>query len=571
MDDDFEIEITDLWGGPAGPPGTQARPLRLEGADAPAAEQRVRPASATRPDAPVTPSDDDDDFAMAIEDLRAPPDRQAGTAPATLSAPDESLDLEVTDLRGQPVRATHWLADLTGPDSALGTLVARAWHRVGAVGLTASAPHAQSGLLAPVRRANRRRLAGGLAALGAVATALILVLGGGAKTGALVNTLFATPTATALGANTLDLVNTVPWGHLTIDGRKASVVANSIPEIVQLAGGQHQLEYDAPPFPRLRCQVTVPAASADTCPVTDAPQSWGSDNGGAARVLDMGALVSNLPPDQLNQLAFMVQSLLDSRASTTMLAPGDHYMEPDDQVATAQSPLLATIRTVLNTDPNAGPSVTGFVCLPFCDGQTGQIADYSSPNGWTLQANAQVQWVITTSDRKVVDTIPIAIAGAQRTSAPDAALITLPLTVTWNGGWQPGARFALATVDPVGTGAFGSELCNVAQQLIGMQASSTSSPSVADQCALIGNPVDGCLVQWQPTDVNGNNVGPPAYLLFRFGVLLTANQVAMALFPGLTVAGNQEQALAQQIATANGPPPPVATPIPVTTAVGVTN
>lgn len=44
---------------------------------------------------------------------------------------------------------------------------------------------------------------------------------------------------------------------------------------------------------------------------------------------------------------------------------------------------------------------------------------------------------------------------------------------------------------------------------------------------------------------------PPAYYLYRFGVLLAANDLAHRYFPSLPIADTYEQTSAQQITTHN--------------------
>jgi hypothetical protein len=49
-------------------------------------------------------------------------------------------------------------------------------------------------------------------------------------------------------------------------------------------------------------------------------------------------------------------------------------------------------------------------------------------------------------------------------------------------------------------------------------------------------------------DAQGQPVGPSAFVLYQFGVLLAANQQAVHLFPQALVATPADQALARQLA-----------------------
>lgn len=62
---------------------------------------------------------------------------------------------------------------------------------------------------------------------------------------------------------------------------------------------------------------------------------------------------------------------------------------------------------------------------------------------------------------------------------------------------------------------------------------------------------EGCFIQGRASIGQGadsNAFGPPNYLLYRFGVLLAANDEAHRTFPTLHVADASEQALANVLA-----------------------
>jgi hypothetical protein len=65
----------------------------------------------------------------------------------------------------------------------------------------------------------------------------------------------------------------------------------------------------------------------------------------------------------------------------------------------------------------------------------------------------------------------------------------------------------------------------------------------------VATPQQGCLyVGSTQVGVQGQPIGPPAFVLYQFGVLLAADHAAVHLFPQALVATPAEQALARQLA-----------------------
>ncbi len=82
-----------------------------------------------------------------------------------------------------------------------------------------------------------------------------------------------------------------------------------------LTPGRHTLEYRAAPFPTLKCIVSVPASSADTCPLDQAdslpPMSdWSIKP--KTRLLDLQATIDRLPATQAQALVAATQAQLAS-------------------------------------------------------------------------------------------------------------------------------------------------------------------------------------------------------------------------------------------------------------------
>ena len=65
----------------------------------------------------------------------------------------------------------------------------------------------------------------------------------------------------------------------------------------------------------------------------------------------------------------------------------------------------------------------------------------------------------------------------------------------------------------------------------------------------VATPQEGCLyVGSTQVDAQGQPVGPSAFVLYQFGVLLAADHAAVHLFPQALVATPAEQVLARQLA-----------------------
>lgn len=127
------------------------------------------------------------------------------------------------------------------------------------------APH---GTLAGSRRAVYWRPVRTLIASICVLSVLALVLARSPETPAMVGNMLGieTPTPTlvlTLGMDKIYPIYSVPWGTLRVDERvQTFVVRQGDYRPVRLSRGRHTLEYQAAPFPTLRCTISAPAAPA---------------------------------------------------------------------------------------------------------------------------------------------------------------------------------------------------------------------------------------------------------------------------------------------------------------------
>ncbi|HEV2460476.1 MAG TPA: hypothetical protein VGS80_19140, partial [Ktedonobacterales bacterium] len=228
--------------------------------------------------------------------------------------------------------------------------------------------------VAPWRRTRARFSS--LAAIAAVLLVAVLAALAFSGRGRLGAGPASTPTPTlAPGQDQILLADTAPWGGLTVNGREVVVPADPQTPIT-LPPGRDTLFYSAPPFPDLRCTISVPAASGDTCPLY-VPSQYAGDATPTApqpatvRVIDAGAVPSRLPPAALNALIASVQRTLDRSTSSTTVQPGDHYLSAGSGVAVAAQPFTARLSFQLL---NESVSLNGESCDPFCLGPGPQPA-----------------------------------------------------------------------------------------------------------------------------------------------------------------------------------------------------
>jgi hypothetical protein len=94
-------------------------------------------------------------------------------------------------------------------------------------------------------------------------------------------------------------------------------------------------------------------------------------------------------------------------------------------------------------------------------------------------------------------------------------------------------------------------VCEVANDLFSVPPS-TSLPGVYERSQFPAKPASaGCLLAGaQTVEAYNNSVGSTVFVLYRFGVLLAANNLAAEYFPSLPLADAQDRALARSLAPA---------------------
>jgi hypothetical protein len=233
------------------------------------------------------------------------------------------------------------------------------------------------------------------------------------------------------GNGHIAFTNGVPWASLTIDGHPLDVPATGAGTYPQtLAPGRHTLSYAAAPFQLLECHLSVPARVGDTCPLALAAQSLAAP--GTLRVIDLRSTPERLSAQEYARLVASIEASLPTY--TSHLALGETYLNVKKKVVVARTPLIATLRYLVNTDPNYDGFVTntdgGIAqrCISVCVDQSNR-AGTGDPTRWHLVANVYAAWTYTTlSGQVIIADAPATISNQNR----DLLLVS----VGYNGTWQ---------------------------------------------------------------------------------------------------------------------------------------
>jgi hypothetical protein len=349
------------------------------------------------------------------------------------------------------------------------------------------------------------------------------------------------PTPLPPGMDTFLLADTAPWGELTIDGHSAASLGIAlqwpyagaqIPTFT-LAPGAHELVYRADPFFPLVCQVSVPDAVTDTCPLLSASNSPLFPPPGS-RILDARALPVYLPVTAFVALAEAVQERLSAWTGTAQLARGDHYLAADGQVAPATQGGRATLLYQVNHDARESLPTFDGGCVSLCS--LSPARTQLDADDWRLVANVVASWRYTLADGQIIN------APAAPTQGDSHALI--PVTVRWDGQWRVDAPPGEALVD--------APPCQVAHNILGrLPASAPALYTLASgSWGTYAAPpaAAGCLIViGRIADPAGQPIGKTIQALYRFGVMLAANPGAQQAFGQLPQVTPSELALASHL------------------------
>jgi hypothetical protein len=353
-----------------------------------------------------------------------------------------------------------------------------------------------------------------------------------------------TPTTTPRGSDTLFLAHAVPWGRLSVDGRSLDDLHSVLDRIggypaVRLPSGAHTITYAADQFPTLTCKVTIPVttprtdpSNASACDFLPFPGADPRSSAPAAHLLDLHATLDRIAPATLAQLKVDIATTLPTAA--TVVQPGERYLGADGKVHTAANQMPAQLVMQLNSDPSAALPLGDFptMCAMLCADLIQSATPVQSPV-WSLFANVTPAWRFGAVGSEVMSPF------ASPADVP-ADVITQLVTVgvTYEQGRlrvEPrGAESASRLVFAAATNAvsgFGEKLS--AQYPSGWSA----QPFIAH------NPADGCMITIGTVgSTDGFPGGKTLNVLYQFGVLLAADQLAQEVLPELPVATSADLA-----------------------------
>jgi hypothetical protein len=358
------------------------------------------------------------------------------------------------------------------------------------------------------------------------------------------------PTYSPSGEDAFLWEHTVPWGQLRIDGKAGPDVrgwalqgyAFDDPHgsAFHLPLGHHALDYRAAPFPTLTCTVSVPASSADTCPLSQAPAFLARWNvKPKTRLLDLQATITRLPAEQAQAVLVVAQAQLASFKTPFppgVVAVGDHYVDSSGQVRRATENLTVTPQLHVGT---AFVQYEGRECVTLCSANN--IQDAYSEENWNLLASLALTWRYTTATGQVVAVGPSVAKGVH----DDLDRGTMFFLTQWHDGtWQAQPQLdtssgSILLICPPG---------NPYHETLDHLLAQTPNGANFTWSTTIETAELGCLYVGSRTDpTTGQPVGPTILTFYQAGALVTVGASAQRLFPSLPVASAHERALVEVV------------------------
>lgn len=362
-----------------------------------------------------------------------------------------------------------------------------------------------------------------------------------------------------------------PWGRLYIDGRVLAhlPIPHADPPL-QLSPGHHTLTWQADPFYDQQCSLSVPPRLAvDTCLSNSTVAIQGGE---LATLVTFTESLNTMTPGIGNALKATMQAALDAHQSTATVQPGEAYvLAPDNPAcrpgpgepscyAIAKQPLRATLRLRLDTNPSSNDFCNNdpetncthiyVSCYFFCSTQDPSAR---AGNGWDVFAPVLSLWTFATQQGKILeqDVPDNSLWDFSTGKISDESL--LRMNITWDA---LRAQWHVTLSDPGSQqlGLLGLSCAAASNNVQSLPPPSNAKGEPLDiqwQFVAGANPSDGCLTigsasPQQYFDVTPTDV-PLSYCLFRFGVLLAANDTAHSFWPYIPVASGNSRNIAQQL------------------------
>lgn len=363
-----------------------------------------------------------------------------------------------------------------------------------------------------------------------------------------------TPTPTLAPGLDLFYIEGIPtWSQVYIDERLLTRLPKVGEAPLQLSRGHHLITWHAYPFQAQNCTVSVPPVFAsDTCRVNQAVRLHASLS---AWIISFDVSLASLPEDQRTALIQTTQAALDKLQSSAIIQPGEQYasdvlaggqLQATVAAVTAKQLLRATLSFQLDAAPNSQQTCAAGIlvqdcqaCRFFCPAPNSPSQAASDAQQWNVLALIYSAWTYTTLDGHV-------IARDQAASADHP----LELSITWDDtNWHVSIMFNNQVTSQ------GDLACLSAEEQIGSTGEYSLTGGQVAESAPVNwhfragtNLAAGCLATGMPLNDAATPTGlPAAYLLDRFGVVLTANKAASEYWAFNPVADKDEQKLAQEL------------------------
>lgn len=389
--------------------------------------------------------------------------------------------------------------------------------------------------------------------------------------------LVPTPTAAlAPGSDHFYFSVSVPWMMVSLDGRAVTLPQIGRDPPLALSRGVHQVEWRAAPFLPQSCLLSIPYSANNTC--SRASYYGDPSSQPAVNLVLLDESLATLPAAQQAAVVGSLNAALSDVSD--VVRPGEAYVAIGSRTynGVATEPLRATLRFALDVAVTQPSSATGTSCqlsdiCPFTPRNCSQFCTLGDlalqplrvegvaldQRAWYVVAFARLGWEFATLDGHVLaaDTplspgklvaaeFPLLFAlrwdataaawHARQLNGPDAGAILRPFNE------------AIGTIAGSGSSSLADPGCAAMSDFVGPRAPISSSAAAHFISAT--NPAQGCLAVVASASSSAvpatNEAG--AWYLYRFGVLLAANDIAHQASPRLPRADAYEEMLAAQIA-----------------------
>jgi hypothetical protein len=376
--------------------------------------------------------------------------------------------------------------------------------------------------------------------------------------------LATSPSATASLAPGPDLLYVdadVPNTSVTVDGAPVPTPTPEVAPPLRLSPGHHVIGWQSALFSAQECSLSVPpAAHGDTC-AAHIEGELTLPGQPPVPVLHTGESISTVKPDQQQPLIDAISSAISALDSTTTVHPGELYLANSSRVQ-ASDAVTAILSYKFTVEPYDARRI---VCEPSLD----LSSTFCTPSPTTCTSLCTVPWTVRPASHVPPGSSNWYVFGVIHPSwtfygSDIATDIATDQPLTQDGGvdlqlallrisfdattqaWRvstyldtPGMPLRLSMGQLVGT----NSTCVALHGLL----PSASHAGTTIRYIPAPNPADGCVA-----DVNGPGGSPAAVFIYRFGIVLAANDQAHALGPNLPIAGTYAWQLAQQISVLPG-------------------